>query len=228
MGTFTLLFNGEQEPIWRLASLFLFLEKWGNLGPKPQLGYGVFAIVNRDDIKEHALKWRWEKMNGGSSDNDLPNLQCFGFVRYRFQPTSATWWTRVPGMERVATQVQPLVVHHQTAPVAPALKNEWRFNRWQGRREDEIEVFGALRPKRIRSKVAVSWAYPQGDGWEVRAWSWLQKPQMASNVWDILRDEPTWRRVIGVSGKLITESETKWQEWDIDECIRMLEEAKND
>lgn len=232
VGTFTLVFHGEQEPISRLAALFLFLERWGNLGPKPQLGYGVFALTNRDALKACARQWELENMDGKSPGNDLPNLRRFGFVRYRFQPTSATWWTRIPGMERVASQVQPQVVRHKTVPVAPVLKNEWRFNRWQGRREDESKVFGTLRPERIRSKVAVSWAYSQNGCWEVRSWAWLphfhKKPHIAGQVWDIVRDEPTWQKVTGIQGDLLTEPKEKWQEREMDECIRFLQETQND
>lgn len=232
MGSFSLLFHGDPQTLSQLAALFLFLEKWGNLGPKPQLGYGVFAIANRDAIKPYALKWHPGPTDGKKVNNSVPDLRRFGCVRYQFQPTGVTWWTRIPGLERVAIQVQPLVVQHKIVPVAPVLKNEWRFNRWQGRREDEIKMFGSLWPERIRSKVAVSWAYAQNGGWEVRGWMWLpglpKKPHVAAQVWDIVSNESTWQRVIGVPGKLILAPKKEWQELDVNRCIQFLQEALND
>lgn len=215
MGTLTLRLDGDERTLSLLAVLFLFLEQWGSIGAKPQLGYGVFEIENRDKVRAWAVGdgeekpgWRWKTLGNKpprAGLSDLPNppdLRCFGFFRYRFAPERPGWWTRVPGIESVASKVQPLVSRYRTVPVSPALKNEWRFHRWHGSRHDEQEIFGALRPKRRRSKVAVSWAYPLGQGWEARGWACLPDKRWADTVWGLLQDEESWRAALGVRGDL--------------------------
>lgn len=223
MGAFTLRFSGDDKTLSLLAALFLFLERWGSLGAKPQLGYGVVEIVNRREVKTWADDWQWKKMENEKDDSNLPDLRQFGFFRYRFQPSSPGWWTKVSGMERVATKVRPIVNNYRTIPIAPALKNEWRFHGWQGSRDDEREIFGSLRPKRMRSKVAVSWAYPRDDGWEVRGWAWLQKPKTAAHTWKIFNDPATWQEVLCVPGVLMAQPSGSWRKWTTTEMQQFLE-----
>ncbi len=201
MGKLTLLITGDEQSLNLLAALFLFLEKWGTLGAKSQLGYGVFEIVNRDEVKIRAARHPWSTKGAASSDQNLPDIRHIGFFRYHFRPEKSVWWTQVPGIERVATQVQPLVTIYETVPVAPALKNEWRFRRWQGNRSDEMWMFGTLQWRkwiekqqkhetvRLRSKVSVSWAYKEKNDWEVRGFAWLQKRMIAIDVWNLMQDE---------------------------------------
>ncbi len=210
MGTLTLRLDGDDKTLSLLAALFLFLERWGSIGSKPQLGYGVFEIGNRDEIQgwtrgeRNKPGWKWEILEGGGPDDQRPDLRRFGFFRYRFRPARPGWWTHVPGIERVASQVQPLVSRYGTALVMPALKNEWRFHRWRGSRRDERAVFGALRPRRQRSKVAVSWAYRHGREWEVRGWVWLSSREWADASWRVLTEREGWRMSLRVTGKLET------------------------
>ncbi len=250
MGELILNFAGDGQTLRLLGALVLFLEKWGNLGAKPQLGYGVFKITNRSELQRLALhswhddeklyKNRLKKHN--KSDIDKPDLRRFGFCRYRFSPQRGVWWTYAPGMERSAVQVQPLVAGYKTIPLSPSLKNEWRFRRWhrqwQGDLSDEMWMFGALKlrgngeTKRVRSKVAVSWAYPQDGAWEVRAWAWLQEPEwlhgskIAGEVWDLVRDESSWKAVIKAQGQIETRPTGGWHEWSTSDVAEFLEEAK--
>ena len=239
MGDLKLHFMGEPKVLSLMAALILFLEKWGNLGAKPQLGYGVFRVLNRDEVKSWAQGdggerpgWKWKTLGNPVPDANLPDLRRFGFFRYQFSPERPNWWTRVPGMERIASRVQPVVNRSRTVPLAPALKNEWRFHRWKGSSGDEKLMFGTLRWRkgdetvRLRSKIAVSWAYPHDIGWEVRGWAWLQKPRIAAQVWDLLRDEDGWQKVLGVRGNLTVRPEGRWQEWTSEDVAQFLEETK--
>lgn len=209
MGTFTLKFTGELKMLSLLSALLLFLEKWGTLGAKPQLGYGVFAIENRDEVLTWAQGggknkpgWRWEILGNRKPDKKLPNLKSFRFFKFRFSPKQPGWWTQIPGLRRVSTQVQPLIIKYQVAPVSPALKNEWRFNRWDSKWGNDWEIFGTLRPDRIRSRVTVSWAYRANGAWEVRGWAWLQSCRWADKLWSILENEQVWRNVLKVHGQV--------------------------
>ena len=205
VGTFTLRLEGEPQALRMLAAILLFLERWGNLGAKPQLGYGLFTFADaesREKVKRRAEDWRWQDMGSLSPSNRFPDLRRFGFFRYRFRPDKPGWWTQVPGMPRVAPQVQPLISRFSMVPLAPSLKNEWRFNRWQGSWGDDREIFGTLRPDRKRSRVAVSWARKRAEGeWEIRGWVWLpEKERTAHQLWQVLTDIDVWRQVVGVEG----------------------------
>lgn len=240
MGELVLKFDGDVRTLSLLASLFLFLEKWGNIGAKPQLGYGVFRIINRSNVLNQAHhSWHEDadiykdRPNVGHKPHiDLPDLRLFGFMHYYFQPEKGAWWTHAPGMERAAMQVQPIITKYKTVPLAPSFKNEWRFRRWQGDRSDEMWMFGALQLRRkdetvrVRSKVTVSWAYPLDDGWEMRSWAWLQDPKVAARVWDIVRDESSWRAILRVQGQSKIYPTGAWHEWEINEAAKFLEGTK--
>jgi hypothetical protein len=78
---------------------------------------------------------------------------------------------RLLGSKNMALALQQVVKQYYTVPLAPSLKNEWRFHRWNGPGEDEEWMFGTLKwqgdnkIQRVRSKVAVSWAYSSRGAW---------------------------------------------------------------
>ncbi|GIX47781.1 MAG: hypothetical protein KatS3mg131_1992 [Candidatus Tectimicrobiota bacterium] len=220
MGKFTLEIQGEKSVLQQLAALLLFLEQWGHLGAKPQLGYGILQILNREEVRGWARGMSWNVGSNAPTPNEnLPDLRRFGFFRYRFSP-QGDWWTHVPGLNADGTKerVQQLLSHYNTVPVSPALKNEWRFQRWKGKRQDEQWMFGTTRWRRnretvrVRSKIVVSWAYKLDREWEIRGWAWLQKPAIAADVWELLKDEAGWQSVLSLQGKLQGEPSGNWTE----------------
>jgi CRISPR-associated protein Cmr1 len=93
MGSLTLHLDGDKEVLSLLAALFLLLERWGSIGAKPQLGYGVFGIKNQDEVRGWAIGdgkeksgWAWRILGNRTPSTDLPDLRRFGFFRYRFDP----------------------------------------------------------------------------------------------------------------------------------------------
>lgn len=238
MGTFTLRIDGDTETLARIAALLLFLERRGSLGAKPQLGYGVFAIEQRERVAGQAAGW--QVMGEQAVNVNLPDLRHFGFFRYRFRPHKPGWWTQTPGLERVATQVRPLVGGLRTVPVAPALKNKWRFHHWQRGWGDERAFWGTLQPDRVRSHVAVSWAYLQGDEWEVRGYAWLhqtpwnrtkQQPQLErpldrQAVWAMFCETKLWQTALGEAGSLDVHPALSWQEWSTVGVQQFLEATR--
>jgi len=195
MGKLTLHFIGEPSALSLIANLLLFLEKWGNLGAKPQLGYGVFSIENRNEVKGWSNKQQWRVMENKEPSDKLPDLRRFGFFKYRFAPSQPGWWTDVPGLTSVARHVELLVSRYLIVPANPALKNEWRFRRWNRTWGDPREVFGTLKPERKRSRIAVSWAYRMNGEWEVRGWAWLKETHWTKGVWSVLSDKHIWRSI---------------------------------
>lgn len=230
MGEFTLKLRGEDPALQQMASLLLFLEHWGHLGAKPQLGYGIFEIMNRQELLKWARGHRWNA-GSGAPDERLPNLRRFGFFRYKFLPDQKDWWVEVPGLNKgeTKTRVQQLVSNYNIVPVSPAFKNEWRFRRWQGNHRDEQWIFGTTRWRRdhdtvrVRSKIAVSWAYTlDGREWEVRGWAWLQEPTIAVNVWALLKDKDSWKSVLGQEGTWQGDPPGDWRERTVEKVLHLL------
>lgn len=223
MGSLTLRLDGDKETLDRLAALFLFLERWGNLGAKPQLGYGLFQLASREEVAGRAAAW--DTMGHIQHDERYPDLRHFGFFCYRFQPPKPGWWTQVPGMERVATRTAPLVSAYQTVPIAPALKNEWRYHQWQPTWGEAHKFFGTLQSDRIRSKVAVSWAYRQENSWVVRGYAWLAKID-AKPAWAMFCNVAPWQKTLGGAGTLDPYPAAPWQTWSTAEIKQFLEATR--
>ncbi|HHI97755.1 MAG TPA: type III-B CRISPR module RAMP protein Cmr1 [Thermodesulfatator atlanticus] len=238
VGTLTLKLEGEEKVVSMLACLFLWLEKYGSLGARPQLGYGAFRILNRDEVVEKAGGWKWgllQKEAQNASPNskgktpDHPDLRRLLFFRYEFTPSKPGWWTQVPGVSRVGSRVQPLVTHWHTVPTTPALKNEWRFNQWQGNRREEVEIFGTLHPDRRRGRIGATWAYRENGVWFIHGWAWMpQKERLAGQLWKILADESVWAHVLGVQGNLTTVPSGQWKELTSEDVRKLLQGVCHD
>ncbi len=239
VGTLTMIFEGEEKIISLLASLFLWLEKFGTLGARPQLGYGAFRILNRGEVLRSVRKWQWNVLRSTNPDRDgkdkameHPDLRRFLFFRYEFVPSRPGWWTMVPGIGRVGSRVQLLVFQLGMVPTTPALKNEWRFNQWQGNQHDELEIFGTLRPERRRGRISATWAYrkdKKNGVWFIHGWAWMPKEEkLAEHLWKILTNAHIWNKVLGVEGKLTTFPSQRWEEHGYNTVRRFLQEGLDD
>jgi CRISPR-associated protein Cmr1 len=204
VGETVLRFAGTDDALNRLANLFLFLEKWGTLGAKPQLGYGAFEIdpEDRKRLLEQAAPFDPAGENAEPPGN-LPDLRRMAFFRFRFTPSGTGWWSNVPGLERLlgrgdTSRALSALASLNMIPVAPALKNVWRYG-FEERISAEREVFGTIQHDRIRSKIAVSWAYKTGNSWQVRGWVWLPpslpKPTRET-ILKRIRDKSIWMDVL--------------------------------
>jgi CRISPR-associated protein Cmr1 len=228
MGSFVLRFRGDEATLTQLATLLLFMEQWGSLGAKAQLGYGAFALQDRETIARIA-SWSDIPPTAALQETDrdtenLPNLRYFGFFRYRFRPHQPGWWTRLPGFERIITRIRPLVETYQTVPVAPVLKNVWRFQHWRRERDDAGGFWGMLGQKPIRSKVQVSWAYLHDDMWALHGSAWLHGVQ-ATPVWAMLSNVERWNQTLGVEGALETFPAGEWRPWSAETVRAFLEQT---
>ncbi len=221
MGEFTIRLRGLRESLSRIVSLLLFLEKYGSLGAKPQLGYGLFRLADRG-LDGRIEPFKWAPIGDGPTES--PNITEFMFFSYQFEPQKPGWWTSIPGLAGVATEIQPLVNKHQVVPVSPSLKNEWRYEQYAKRMGDDKNIFGSVQPTRIRSRVAVSWAFRSEDHWEIRGWARMPADMKAAEVlWRILCDRRTWERVVGVPGRLeVLPNRKEWQPWTVDELEGVL------
>ncbi|MGQ9529646.1 MAG: type III-B CRISPR module RAMP protein Cmr1 [Chloroflexus sp.] len=226
MGKLILCFQGEQEVLTMLAALMLWLECWGSLGSRPQLGYGRFQLLNREEMKQRAANWKWTLYPQQASISDKPDLRRFAFFTCDVQPSQPGWWTAVPGLSRVSAQIQPLVTNYRVVPITPALKNEWRFKRWDTAWGHPNDVFGTLHPDRKRGRVAVSWAYEMNGSWQVHGWAWMPDDSTAQQeLWNLLRDQTVWRDVNLAPKNLVCSPHgTPWHDQTSEQVLQFLQE----
>lgn len=219
IGTFTLRIQGSAKVIERLAFLLLFLESWGALGAKNQLGYGFFKITNDEEVQKKAVPWFVIKEN----ERFLPHLQDWLFFRFRFQPSRKDWWSRVEGLQRLmgnqkTAHILSTLAQEGMIPVSPVLKNWWRFKEWKASFFTKEWLLGTSKgEKRIRSKVAVSWAYRQGDEWIVRGWGRMIGPeererdrtqtyqQDIRTLETLLREKTIWEKALHLHDASLTD-----------------------
>lgn len=220
VGSFTLKIHGDSNVIARLASLLLFLEEWGAIGAKPQLGYGFFKINNREEIREYAMDL--SKIICTQIDSSgLPDLRQFTFFRYRFKPSRDDWWTRVKGLQRLlgnpktASKLSKLA-QMGIIPVSPVLKNQWRYVEWSESLSAKRWIFGTSDPEKRRGKISISWAYREKDMWVVRGWAWLPEEERIKSgtiqhrreidmLEDILKNELVWKKALNLDNNSRTD-----------------------
>lgn len=175
IGTITIHLTGDLQTRQKLKAAFLFMEKYGNLGARPQLGYGRFQII---DIKNDPGPYTWEP-KGQLELNTLPDLRAFTFFTLQFQPRQEDWWQRISGIRQLLRYQQGVIANlvnqYHTLPTTPTLKNHLRFNQtpdWSP--EIGQWLFGTLKGNyRLRSKISLSWAYRQQSWWQIDGWVYL-------------------------------------------------------
>lgn len=233
-GSFDIILRGNSNVIGYLSSLFLFLESWGALGAKPQLGYGFFEIINRDEVKKKVISF---SNIGDNDDKYLPNLGKWIFFRCRFRPQQKDWWTWIEGLQRLLGDRKTAVILSQLAnqgmiPVSPILKNQWRFEKWQAPFPVKTWLLGkSMGNDRIRSKVAVSWMYREGDDWVVRGWGSLAEPGKSKEkiqnypedirkFKEILEDKSVWEKALNLDEVSLKELQVFSEK---DDVLKLLE-----
>jgi len=225
-GRFGIFMQGEHEEIGKLCSLFLFLESWGAIGTKPQLGYGVFNIINRDEVEKKAIRL---SASGNEDKKNLPNLGHWLFFRCRFKQSRRDWWTWIEGLQRLLGDRRTAVILSKLAdqdmvPVSPIMKNQWRFGRGNVPFEAKAQLMGkSIGDDRIRSKVAVSWAYREGEDWVVRGWVSLAEPskkikdypEYVNMFEEIIKDKSVWRKALNIDSVSLKELQVQTKKEDV-------------
>lgn len=245
LGTFQIAIHGDAETLTKLHTLLRFLEAWGSLGARPQLGYGAFRIT---EIKDAPPLSTYE-VYGNQTPGDQPDLRTFTFFKLRFTPKTATWWHTVPGIRELRTRRDNWTELEQLAkqgmvPTTPALKNYLRYHHQWSSPALPHWLFGTIRQgdDRIRSKVAFSWAYrlDSSDEWEIRGWMYLPqdgdgrkfRDEVLSVFKSRLEQPQNWLAALNLdatdyrTAKLVIEpSENPWQIHTIPEIQAFLKTA---
>jgi CRISPR-associated protein Cmr1 len=211
-GTLNLRLYGENEKVNQIASLIQWLSRWGSIGAKSQLGYGIinirFASVNIKPIDYGLL--------GGSEldrpSENLPDLRAFTFFRFRFVPLNTDWWKTIRDFHYTMRNKESLNILENLAannmvPVSPLLKNYFRFRKnWKSYTTVKW-LFGSIGRYTQKSKVIFSWAYKTQDCWEIRGWAWLPYDKRHINeAMNTLRNsipnESEWLKALDLQGKV--------------------------
>ena len=212
MGELSLALSGEPVVVERLMALLFFLEKWGNLGAKSQLGYGSFRLVN----------WEGEVIPLGElrepskrNKSTLPDLRAMTFFQVRFVPRSQSWWENVDGLRQVRGHNEKKMLQNWTqegiVPVSPTIKDAWRYKRSWLSPPLKPWLFGTLQKNfRLRSKVNIGWAIRQPDhSWLIRGWVWLPRSGPARSKYAslvdgmrrLIEDESGWLEALHLRGE---------------------------
>lgn len=96
---------------------------------------------------------------------------------------------------------------------------------------ETVYLFGSSEWKRgeewvrIRSKVAVSWAYRAKDEWEVRGFVWIPDDKIASRAWKVVTDPEGWQKVLpwGTAPEVIPGK--TWREQSTKEIVAFLHQT---
>lgn len=215
MGTITFAVSGDPQALARLVALLCFLETWGQLGARPQLGYGLFQIttikngLHADPQNEAKPIWHTQ---GEATLGQLPDLRTFTFFKLQFQPTETDWWRQIPtfrAFDRSNQNILTQLAEQGMIPVTPILKNHLRFEQRWSSNSIPHWFFGTLtRDQRIRSKISLSWAYDLKDNnrWEIRGWVYLPQDTIGRyNQTEVIRvlqntlNHPQhWFRALGI------------------------------
>ncbi|NJR58661.1 MAG: type III-B CRISPR module RAMP protein Cmr1 [Cyanobacteria bacterium CRU_2_1] len=126
LGTLQIKIQGDPETLVELYILLRFIETWGNIGARPQLGYGAFRIIDIKDPPPAACY----AIYGDRSPSDQPDLRTFTFFKLRFTTKTATWWQTVPGIRELRGKLDKKrewseleqLAKHGMVPTTPALK----------------------------------------------------------------------------------------------------------
>ncbi len=210
---------GDTDAVSKVATLLRFLEEWGGLGAKQQLGYGRFAIVHWDgpDPKPLLFNFNTKKQHPHSEwkHNPLPNMQDFLFYRVQFRPSNPNWWKLIDRIRKLGIEKQGLEKQLQRGqgmiPISPIIKSTLRFQHPWPSREANAWFFGiALSRHRKRSNVCIGWAFQEHDYWCIPGWVWLPRDRQVrrdyasikQHIQQLLQERSVWLQPLGLQGTI--------------------------
>jgi CRISPR-associated protein Cmr1 len=167
--------------------------KWGAIGAKTQIGYGVVEIAdNKDPITIKNLKENFEKMINDRLnliniklrrfyDKKLPNLKEFFFSKIQFKVSNVyneSWWENINIVKTEnEKQLREWYYNSNSFPIAPSIKNWLRFKNGQNlikNNNNTVKNFLYGKSKESASKINISSAYQVKENlWEFRIWGWI-------------------------------------------------------
>lgn len=210
-GKVTLQLRGEEKAVGKIVSLLHWLARWGSIGAKSQLGYGVFKVLEPrppDAITDNLAGKKLPDLRV------LPDLRAFTFFTFQFKPRNEMWWKQLRDFQytmREKPQTWEGLARQNMIPVSPLLKNYLRYRKeWKSYGIPKW-LFGFIEgEKRQKGRVNFSWAYKVGDHWEIKGWAWLPYEARSRYVFsdavrglrDVVEDETEWLKALDLQGKV--------------------------
>lgn len=210
MGVFHLKIVADEKTQALVLALIQFIARQASLGARPQLGYGLFKVV---EVKNQpSLDHSWTNIGQDQRRHSYPDLRTFTFFTLTFEPQRDEWWRDVPGIGALArvrhyrNAIDGLLRHH-IMPTTPALKNVLRYGQPWSSGALPHRFFGTLRgDDRSRSKIALSWAYqlPNSSNWQIRGWAYPpqvgqgQQQEIQQRLQAVLGRPETWLRALNI------------------------------
>lgn len=111
----------------------IIASKWGGIGAKTQLGYGVVEVTNPPDISFENFKKVLENLSQKgkrqrSNEPDFPDLREMFFAKIRFKVNKSSWWKEIDGIAGKETkQAMEVCIRNDFLPIAPVIKNWLRY-----------------------------------------------------------------------------------------------------
>jgi CRISPR-associated protein Cmr1 len=216
VGTLDLRLYGESNSVDQVASLIQWLSRWGSIGAKSQLGYGVIRVLETSTT----IKPINCGLLGGIELNrpyeNFPDLRTFTFFRFQFTPDDKQWWKTMRDFQYLMkdgnnARIIENLARKDMIPVSPLLKNYFRYRKdWKSAGIPKW-LFGTIEgDKRHKSKVHFSWAYRVQDHWEVRGWAWLPYGARSRYFYNdalqglkaAIEDKTEWLKALDIQGKV--------------------------
>ena len=196
--------DGKLDEVLVLTPLII-ASKWGGIGAKTQLGYGVVEVTNPPDISFENFKKVLENLSQKgkrqrSNEPGFPDLREMFFAKVQFEVGNNEWWKEVDGIKKrevkgdnkekkyngyVNDPRMQAWIKSNSVPISPAIKNWLRYGDgkklWQTgdqNKDKGIEnwLFGTMGNDKSASKINISCAYHiKNNLWEFRIWGWIPK-----------------------------------------------------
>lgn len=212
-----------------LASL---ISKWGGLGARPQLGWGVSDIqITKPstynllgDLNNFITRFSGTPIDAG----DFPSLDNMFFAKIYLNIRDNNYWnTKNFGIGSDDKRWKS--GSDNSVPVSPAIKYKVRYGKpglrpWfiELNNNDKVNYFLGDAKEKISCKINISNAYFQDNQWQIRIWGWVpgnnpvcidrEKLLREIHGW-ITSDTPFWDGLFG-SG-VVNLSKTIWREVDM-------------
>lgn len=168
----------------------IIASKWGGIGAKTQIGYGVVEISDFEKIDKISIdkilnecKKNIEERSKNNNSVSLPDIREMFFAKVQFNAQKNDWWKSVDGIQAIKNDQRMLQwINSGSVPIAPAIKNWIRYGNgkdlWNTHNNVnqalENWLFGTIQQDKRASKINISCAYCIDKNiWEFRIWGWI-------------------------------------------------------
>jgi CRISPR-associated protein Cmr1 len=172
-GDFSISLYGEERDINIISDLLIFISRYGGLGARTQLGYGIIEPKNEINING-ALIEKLSEIKGSEATGNLPDIRYAFWGNIKFE--------KDPGIE-------------ETFRIKRDLRAS--FHKPGDDQNMRHDIFGKVyigsvpnnRENRYGSTISMSRPYRVDDHWEIRLWGWIpaKYPGVIDRIYGYLR-----------------------------------------